>query len=53
VRGEHRGVGVATEVIAKSMSTLYPLTTVPSKLPQDRELILRFIRKRPPMFYDD
>jgi uncharacterized protein (TIGR02266 family) len=33
VRGEHKGIGVATEVIAKSMSVLYPLTTVPSKLP--------------------
>lgn len=33
VRGEHRGVGLATEVIAQAMSTLYPLTTVPSKAP--------------------
>jgi uncharacterized protein (TIGR02266 family) len=33
VRGEHRGIALATEVIAKSMSTLYPLTTVPSKMP--------------------
>ncbi len=33
VRGEHKGIGVATEVIAKSMSALYPLTTVPSKAP--------------------
>jgi len=33
VRGEHKGIAVATEVIAKSMSTLYPLTTVPSKAP--------------------
>lgn len=33
VRSQHRGIEVATEVIAKSMSTLYPLTTVPSKAP--------------------
>ncbi|MEM9194146.1 MAG: PilZ domain-containing protein [Myxococcota bacterium] len=33
VRGEHRGIALATEVIAKSMSSLYPLTTVPSKAP--------------------
>ncbi len=36
VRGEHPGIAVATEVIAKSMSTLYPLTTVPSKAPSAR-----------------
>lgn len=34
VRGEHPGIAVATEVIATSMSKLYPLTTVPSKAPQ-------------------
>jgi uncharacterized protein (TIGR02266 family) len=34
VRGEHPGVKIATEVIATSMSKLYPLTTVPSKAPQ-------------------
>ena len=33
VRGQHHGIGVATEVIAKCMSSLYPLTTVPSKAP--------------------
>jgi uncharacterized protein (TIGR02266 family) len=33
VRQEHRGIAVATEVIAKAMSKLYPLTTVPSKAP--------------------
>jgi uncharacterized protein (TIGR02266 family) len=36
VRGEHPGIAVATEVIAKSMSSLYPLTTVPSKAPSAR-----------------
>ncbi len=36
VRGEHPGIAVATEVIAKSMSSLYPLTTVPSKAPSVR-----------------
>ncbi len=33
VRQDHNGIAVATEVIAKSMSGLYPLTTVPSRLP--------------------
>jgi uncharacterized protein (TIGR02266 family) len=33
VRSDHRGIEVATEVIAKAMSTLYPLTTVPSRPP--------------------
>ncbi|MFW6050172.1 MAG: hypothetical protein ACODAU_03290 [Myxococcota bacterium] len=33
VRSEHRGIEVATEVIAKAMSTLYPLTTRPSHMP--------------------
>jgi len=33
VRGEHKGIGVATQVIAQSMSSLYPLTTVPSRAP--------------------
>ncbi len=33
VRSKHAGIGVATEVIAKTMSVLYPLTTVPSKAP--------------------
>lgn len=33
VKGEHAGIQVATEVIAKSMSQLYPLTTVPSRPP--------------------
>ncbi len=33
VRSQHPGIGVATEVIAKSMSSLYPLTTIPSKAP--------------------
>ena len=34
VRGQHRGVQMATESIAQSMSVLYPLTTVPSLRPQ-------------------
>lgn len=33
VRSQHQGIEVATEVIAKSMSTLYPLTTQPSQRP--------------------
>jgi len=33
VRAHHRGVQVATEVLARTMSGLYPLTTVPSKVP--------------------
>jgi uncharacterized protein (TIGR02266 family) len=33
VRGEHQGIAVATQVIAQSMSGLYPLTTIPSKAP--------------------
>lgn len=33
VRGEHQGILEATEVIARSMSALYPLTTIPSKTP--------------------
>ncbi len=36
VRAEHRGIALATETIAKSMSQLYPLTTVPSKAPSAR-----------------
>ena len=31
--GQHKGIEVATEVIAKAMSILYPLTAVPSKVP--------------------
>lgn len=31
VRGGHRGVQTATETIAKAMSVLFPLTTVPSR----------------------
>ena len=37
VRAEHPGIGVATEVIAKSMSRLYPLTTTTSRPPGMRE----------------
>jgi uncharacterized protein (TIGR02266 family) len=33
VRSQHRGVEVATESLAKVMSTLFPLTAVPSKAP--------------------
>jgi uncharacterized protein (TIGR02266 family) len=33
VRAEHRGISVATETIARCMSSLYPLTTVPSMAP--------------------
>ena len=33
VRAEHRGISMATETIAKCMSSLYPLTTVPSMAP--------------------
>jgi uncharacterized protein (TIGR02266 family) len=33
VRGQHKGIAVATEVIAKVMSGLFPLTTVPSRMP--------------------
>lgn len=33
VRGQHRGVQLATETIAAAMSVLFPLTTVPSRLP--------------------
>lgn len=33
VRSQHQGIQVATEVIAKAMSTLYPLTTQPSRVP--------------------
>jgi uncharacterized protein (TIGR02266 family) len=33
VREEHRGIAVATEVIARAMSSLYPLTTRPTKAP--------------------
>lgn len=33
VRAQHRGIQVATEVLARTMSGLYPLTTVPSKVP--------------------
>ena len=32
VKSEHAGVGVATEAIAQTMSKLYPLTTVPSRM---------------------
>lgn len=35
VRGQHRGVQLATETLAASMSALYPLTTVPSIRPQE------------------
>lgn len=34
VRGQHRGIELATEVIAKTMSELYPLTTRASRAPQ-------------------
>lgn len=33
VRSQHQGIQVASEVIAKTMSVLYPLTTVPSRAP--------------------
>jgi len=33
VRSQHQGISLATEVIAQSMSALYPLTTVPSMQP--------------------
>jgi uncharacterized protein (TIGR02266 family) len=33
VRGQHRGIQVATQGIAQSMSLLYPLTTAPSMRP--------------------
>ncbi|MBX3269286.1 MAG: hypothetical protein KF729_03440 [Sandaracinaceae bacterium] len=33
VRGQHRGIATATETIAKAMSVLFPLTTVPSRAP--------------------
>lgn len=33
VRSEHKGIQLATEVIAKTMSELYPLTTAPSRPP--------------------
>jgi hypothetical protein len=33
VRSQHRGIQLATEVIAKVMSGLYPLTTAPSRMP--------------------
>ncbi len=33
VRSQHQGISLATEVIAQSMSQLYPLTTVPSMAP--------------------
>ncbi len=33
VRSAHPGVEVATERLAKTMSALYPLTTVPSRMP--------------------
>ena len=33
VRSQHEGIQLATETIAKVMSTLYPLTTVPSRMP--------------------
>jgi uncharacterized protein (TIGR02266 family) len=36
VRGNHQGIALATETIARSMSQLYPLTTVPSKAPSAR-----------------
>ncbi len=33
VRGEHHGIQTATETIARAMSVLFPLTTVPSRAP--------------------
>lgn len=33
VRSKHDGVALATETLAKAMSALYPLTTVPSRRP--------------------
>ncbi|MEM9071263.1 MAG: PilZ domain-containing protein [Myxococcota bacterium] len=33
VRTQHNGIALATEVIAQSMSSLYPLTTTPTKPP--------------------
>lgn len=33
VRSQHGGIATATEVLAKTMSQLYPLTTVPSRMP--------------------
>ncbi|MCB9593430.1 MAG: hypothetical protein H6719_11920 [Sandaracinaceae bacterium] len=33
VRGQHGGIQTATETIAKAMSVLFPLTTVPSRAP--------------------
>ena len=37
VRAEHAGIGIATEVLAKSMSRLYPLTTTTSRPPGMRD----------------
>ncbi|MEM6955550.1 MAG: hypothetical protein AAF411_24510 [Myxococcota bacterium] len=33
VRADHQGVQLATETLAQAMSALYPLTTLPSRLP--------------------
>ena len=33
VRAQHHGIGLATETLARTMSLLYPLTTVPSRMP--------------------
>jgi uncharacterized protein (TIGR02266 family) len=33
VRTQHGGIATATEVLAKTMSLLFPLTTVPSRMP--------------------
>src|SRR5262245_40725835 len=33
VRSQHAGIGLATEAIAKVMSTLFPLTSLPTRAP--------------------
>ncbi len=37
VRGQHKGIGTATQVLAETMSQLYPLTSVPTKAPPPQQ----------------
>lgn len=48
VKGDHQGIQLATEVIAKAMSQLYPLTTVPSRPPTRAHSVPPKVASEPP-----
>lgn len=48
VRGEHDGIDTATQTLARAMSLLFPLTTVPSRAPSNRPPPAKPASVRPP-----